>query len=268
MAHPGNARLMLRRSCWPVHELAEVVEHEVGVLQPVDLVGTVHRHRGIERQPFHALAIDRVLHLGGGRQDAGAVGFEPVGRADQAEFDREPVEARQEMHVEPRFDAAPAVLLHVIGEHGIGQQRHVAIEVVEQVGLDQIIDLLALADPHRDREAAMGEMVVEGRVGNQPGHADDAPARPRLEAGIDLGEVGDGVAQPDRVETGQEFGTGISFGQSALALDQKPPHGLFLVGVEVRMLRHGPVRRHAGIVAAQVLEGGDAHGFNMEPSGW
>jgi hypothetical protein len=252
----------------PVHELAEIVEDEVGVLQPVDLVGPVHRHHGIEGHAFHAVALDCMLHLGGRRQDAGTVGLQALLRVDQAEFDGEPVEAGQQMDVGAGLDAAAAIFLHVIGEHRIGEQRHVAEEIVEQVGFDQVVDLLALADPHGHREAAMGEMIVEGGVGNETRHADDAPAGQRLEPRIDRREVGDRIAQLDRLETRQEFRAGIALGQRALTFQQQTPHGLFLGGIEVGMLRNRPVRCHAGIVAAQVLKGSGVHALNMGARGW
>ena len=83
------------------------------------------------------------------------------------------------------LDAALAVALHVVGEHRIAEQRHVAEEIVEQVGLDQIVELGALADPHRHRKAPVRQVVVEHRIGDQARHADDAPAGQRLEPRVD-----------------------------------------------------------------------------------
>ena len=92
----GDARL--RR----LEELAEIVEHEIGVLQLVDLVGPAHDRRRFERQALDVLALDRVLHLGRRGQDARAIGLQALGRADQAELDRVPVEPRQQVDLRRR----------------------------------------------------------------------------------------------------------------------------------------------------------------------
>ena len=92
---------------------------------------------------------------------------------------------------------ALAVALHVVGEHWIAEQRHMAEEIVEQVGLDQIVDLGALADPHRHREAPVRQVIVEHRVGNETWHADDAPAGQRFELRVDRVEVGNGLADAE-----------------------------------------------------------------------
>ena len=145
-----------------------------------------------------------------------------------------------------------------------------AEEVVEKVGLDQIVDLLARADPHRHREAAVGEMVVEGGVRDEAGHPDDAPARQWLQPRVDRREVRDRVSEFDCFQPREELVAGIALGEGMLALHEQPPHGLILVGIEVAMLRHRPVGRHAGVVATQILEG-CAHGvhpLNMGERGW
>jgi hypothetical protein len=139
----------------------------------------------------------------------------------------------------------------------------VAEEVVEQIGLDQVVEFGSGADPDRHRKAAVGEVVVEGGIGDEAWHADDSPASERLQPGVDCLEVGNGVADPERVEAFQELVAGVAAGERGLALDQDPPHGLILGRIEVGVLRHGPVRRHAGVVAAQVFEGCDVHALNM-----
>ena len=113
----------------------------------------------------------------------------------------------------------------------------------------------------------MRQVIVEDGVGDQARHADDAPAGQRLEPRVDDVEVGDGVADAERLEALQELLAGIAPGERGLALDQQPPHGLILVRIEVGVLRHRPVRRHAGVVAAQVLERGDVHALNMGSEG-
>jgi len=54
-------------------------------------------------------------------------------------------------------------------------------EVVEQVGLDEIVELVATTHPRGHREAALGEMTEEIRLGNEAGHADHFEAGQSLE---------------------------------------------------------------------------------------
>ena len=111
-------------------------------------------------------------------------------------------------------------------------------------------------------------MIVEGRIGDQPGHADKTPAGERQQPCIDRLEVRDGRADAERVESIQEFVAGMASGKRGLPFDQHPPHRLILVRIEVRVLGHGPVGRHANVVAAQGLKGGDAHKSNMGAARW
>ena len=110
----------------------------------------------------------------------------------------------------------------------------------------------------------MRQVIVEDGVGDQARHADDAPAGQRLQPRVDGLEVGDAVADAERAQALQELLAGMLAGERGLALEQEPPHRLILVRIEVDVLRHRPVRRHAGIVAAQVLERGFVHASNME----
>ena len=61
-----------------LEELAEIVEHEIGVLQLVDLVGPAHHLGRLERQALD-VALDRVPHFLCRGQDAGAVDLEALG---------------------------------------------------------------------------------------------------------------------------------------------------------------------------------------------
>ena len=103
----------------------------------------------------------------------------PCGLLDQAELDRVPVQPRevyQRVRPLPALCAASPVRLHVVGEHRVEQQRHVAEEIVEDVGLDDVVELRFLAQPDRHGEAALGEVLEEHRLGQQAGHGDDLPA--------------------------------------------------------------------------------------------
>jgi hypothetical protein len=80
----------------------------------------------------------------------------PFGLADQAELDGVPVEPREEPHplALDRLEAGAPVFGHVVGVGGVGQQRHVAEDVVEDVRLLEVVELLARADEGAGGEAA------------------------------------------------------------------------------------------------------------------
>ena len=141
-------------------------------------------------------------------------------------------------------------------------------EVVEQVGLDQIVDFLALANPHRHRKAAMREMIVEGGVGDQPRDADEPPASERVQPSVDRGKIRNRVADAERFQPFHELPAGVAAGERALAFDQQPPHRLLLVGIGLGALLHRPVRCHAGIVATELFERGYVHALNMRVGRW
>ena len=75
-----------------------------------------------------------------------------------------------------RAHAALAIGLHVVGEGGIGQHRHVAEDIVEDVWLLQVVQLIGLANEPSGREPAIGQMFEEHLVRRQARHRHNAPA--------------------------------------------------------------------------------------------
>jgi hypothetical protein len=109
----------------------------------------------------------------------------------------------------------------------------------------------------------MRQVIVEHRIGDQPRHADDAPAGQLRQPRIDRREIGDAVADAECLEALHEFIAGMDLGERRLPLDQQTPHGLVLVRVVGRALQHRPVGRHACVVAAKVFQRGEVHAQNM-----
>lgn len=62
-------------------------------------------------------------------------------------------------------------------------------EVVKDIGLDDVLELLGLAYPVRDREFALGQQREERHLGNQARHAHDLPARGLEQAFVDFLEA-------------------------------------------------------------------------------
>ena len=69
-----------------------------------------------------------------------------------------------------------AISLHETRKDRICQQWHVAKTVMEQIGFRQIVELAALAHPHRHRKTSPGEMGKKMLFRDQAGHGDDTPA--------------------------------------------------------------------------------------------
>ena len=72
--------------------------------------------------------------------------------------------------------ATLAISFHEISKHRIGQHRHMAENVVENVRLLKIVELFFRPDEGARREAAIGEMVEEHLIRHQFRHGHDTPA--------------------------------------------------------------------------------------------
>src|SRR6516225_10291270 len=75
-----------------------------------------------------------------------------------------------------RLQSTLAISLHVIGEDRVHQQRHVAADVVEDVGFLKIIELIATPNKTGRGEPAAREMGEENIVRHKTGDRDDPPA--------------------------------------------------------------------------------------------
>ena len=126
--------------------------------------------------PVAARGVDRLAARG---KNAGAVRAQAARGAHQPELHRVPVQPGQhlERRGRARVRADGAVRLDEVREHRVREHGQVAEEVVEQIGFDEIVELVAPAHPHRDREAALGQVREEIRFGNEPRNADDFETR-------------------------------------------------------------------------------------------
>ncbi len=61
------------------------------------------------------------------------------------------------------------------------QHGHVAEEVVEEIGFDQVVELVAPTHPHGHGETTLGQVREEVRFGNQAGNPDDLETREPLQ---------------------------------------------------------------------------------------
>ena len=137
-----------------------------------------------------------------------------------------------------------AVCLHVVGEHRVEQQRHVTEKVVEDVGLDDVVELVLLAQPDRDRKPALREMREEDGLGQQPGHRDDLPAGHAAEALVHFVETGDPGVVTQRIHDAQELDTGPARHETHLPRIQPAPAVLLLGGVARVVLADRVIRAH------------------------
>jgi hypothetical protein len=95
--------------------------------------------------------------------------------------------------------------LEEIGEDRMCVQRHVPEDVVENIGLGDVVERMARPDRHRGREATPRQRLEEQLRLEEALHRDSAPARFRLKAGIHLVEVRDAIAlQPDDFDPFEE----------------------------------------------------------------
>ena len=74
-----------------------------------------------------------------------------------------------------------AIGRHVVGEDGIGKHRNMAENIMEDVGLLEIVQLACRTNETARRKSAISQVLEKDFVGNQAVHRHHAPARERLE---------------------------------------------------------------------------------------
>ncbi len=251
------------------HQLLEAVDDEIGLLEGVDAVAGAHDPLQVEANPVRRPRFQRVQRFALGRDDAGAVDAQALGGVDQAEFHRVPVQAGQVLQRlradGVRLDPAAAVGGHVVGEHRVHQQRHMAEQVMEQIRFCDVVDLVGAADPPGHREAAVGQVLEEVQFRQQAFHADQGPAGGRAQHFVELVEARDHVLAHAHLVLGiEEFAAGAADQQFALAPVQRAPGGMVVGAVAVpRLLHHGSgIDRHVSLVGLLVLYAarGSVHG--------
>jgi len=100
----------------------------------------------------------------------------------------------------------------------------VAEQVVEQVGLAEVVELLGLADPPGHREAAVGQVLEERQLGQQPLDADQLPAGGLSQQRVEVVELRDLVRRHAHEPLlAQELVAGAPDQQFLLALEQRGP---------------------------------------------
>ena len=244
-----------------LEELAEVSDHEVGFLERVDLVARAHDAQQVEADPVGFRAVDAMGQLPARGEDPRPVGPEPLRGLDQPEFHRVPVQAREHLDRPEAVGLQPpaAVGLEVVGEHRVEEQRHVAEEIVEDVGLDDVVELRGRAQPHGHREAAVGEVLEEHEVGQQPRHRHQPPVRRGAEARVHAVEARDAHAEIEGGERRVELVAGVARHERGLARVEAAPQGVLGLRVGVPVLLDGVVGPHARVVAAQAVDGFAGH---------
>ncbi len=128
-----------------------------------------------------------------------------------------------------------------------------AKEVVEHVGLDQIVQLVLLADPARHGEAPIGEVIEEHLVRNEAGNRHDAPAGRLRQDRAGLLEVGNAACAVQPLQALAKRAGGVLFGQPDLSFIQAAPALMLGIGIGGVGLRDGVIRTRAAIVAAKLV---------------
>ena len=163
----------------------------------------------------------------------------PSRRGDQPELDGVPIEPGQmlQMPEAQRLQPAFAVGLHVVGEDRVHQQRHVAADIVEDVGLLEVIELVAATDEAGRRKAAAREIGEENIVRHEAGHCHDPPPGRGVENFAQSPEIRDPVGgDPERAEPVEKLSAGATGEQPLLAFEQQPPDRVLLLAVLLPIL--------------------------------
>ena len=152
----------------------------------------------------------------------------PRGAAHQAELHREPEESRERAddageaadalgvvldpggHLDRRVGAI-AEAHQRVGEGLLGVHRDVAGDVVEDVGLGQVVHLVGGADGDGGGEFAAAQAVEEEEAGDVPADRLGLESGQRLQAAVDLGKPRDAVGgQVEGFDSAQEVVVGVA----------------------------------------------------------
>src|SRR5262249_44078615 len=137
--------------------------------------------------------------------------------------------------------------------NAVEEEWHVAEEVVEDVGLDDVVELFRPTQPYRDGEAPIREMREERIVGNQAGHSDDLPAGGGPKLLGNLVEAGNLARRRLQLRDGVDpFRTCIARHELRLPLEEPAIKRMLLRRVAGPVLLDNVVGSRAGIVAAQL----------------
>ena len=141
-------------------------------------------------------SLEREHGLGGAGEDPSAIDTQRALLEHQTELHRVPVERGQRLEavVAQRFPTRASVGREVFGEHGVGEQRHMPEDIVEDIGLLDVIELLTRADEVAGGKPTVGEVVEEHLIGDQHRHRHHGPAGERTELFIESTELGDAAA--------------------------------------------------------------------------
>src|SRR5436305_12880061 len=107
-----------------------------------------------------------------------------------------------------------------------------AVDIVEDIRLLQIVELIAAADETSRWEAAARQEVEEYRIRHEPRHRDDAPPGRAVEDAAQFAEIGDALGGDfEAVQPVEVRGAGAADQQSLLPLEQQPPDRVLLSAV-------------------------------------
>src|SRR5258708_1515917 len=117
-----------------------------------------------------------------------------------------------------------------------------AEDVVEDVGLLEVVELIALADELARREAPIGEMFEEHLVGNEARYRDDLPPGMLHQHVAQPSEVRDLVGADRQVAHPlHELLAGTAREQLRLTLEQRLPNGMLVGSIFLPALMLGTV---------------------------
>ena len=143
-----------------------------------------------------------------------------------------------------------------IGKGLIGVHGDVAGDVVEDVGLGEIVEVIGGADGDGGGELAVAEAVEEEKCGDVAADGFGFEAGHLPEEAVDVREAGDvGGVEVEGVDTGEEMVVGVAVPAGLEAGEEGLPGGVVRGGVEVVGLGDEDV---AGV--AFVLDEGSAGG--------
>lgn len=119
-----------------------------------------------------------------------------------------------------------------MGKRRVGQHGTMAEDLVEDVGLLQVVELIPAADEGGHRKLAIRQQGKEAIKRDEGGHRGHRPAGGRDQGGVDLIELRNAIpGQREPCQPRPVFITGLAFQGRELALDEYLPGAVLLVRV-------------------------------------
>src|SRR5262249_28060281 len=119
----------------------------------------------------------------------------------------------------------------------VHQHRHMTADIMENIGLLQVVELVAATNKAGRRKTPGREEGEEHIVRNESRHCDDAPTGRAIEDVAEPAKIGDAMGRDAQApQTLEILAASPVLQKVLLALEQEAPNGVFVIAIGVPVL--------------------------------